>query len=301
MRKRNEGWVNARGHGFLSGLVLEAFADGQQLDRGIHCLGRVDVIDRDLTDAFGVNIVAGHTSMEGDGSQDCCLTGGIEAVHVGGRIRFCIAQLRSLGEHLLIGGATVVHRIQDEVGGSVDDAHHGIHLVASQRTTQRTDQWDRRGHSSFEEQIYSRLVRSSGELVCVGCNERLVRGHYGLTGLQCGKHDLTWVINATDDFNNQINVIALCQAQGIVSEQIRRNAWTRLVDIAYGHAANFQTTANAGGELIAALFDQTHDFRADSAQTQQCNTNGGARALAWAERIGRRISHVSSPFSLRVC
>jgi len=119
--------------------------------------------------------------------------------------------------------------------------------------------------------------------------------------LQSSKHDLARGINATDNFDDQINVIALRQAQGIVGEQIRRNAWTRLIDIANGHAANFQTAANAGGKLIAALFDQTHDFRADSAHTQQSHTNGGACALAWAERISRRFSHVSSPFSLRVC
>ena len=65
--------------------------DAQQLNGVAELAGLGNVLGADGTDALLVDIVGGHAGAKADGSEDCRLAGGVEAVDVGGRVGLGIA------------------------------------------------------------------------------------------------------------------------------------------------------------------------------------------------------------------
>ena len=60
--------------------------------------------------------------MERQRCEDGGLGCRIMAINVGGGIGFDIPQTLCLGEHVVVGGSSRVHGVQDEVGGAVNNA-----------------------------------------------------------------------------------------------------------------------------------------------------------------------------------
>ena len=200
--------VHACRHGFLTFLVHQTLTDSQQLDGGVCGLGRFDVGDGDVADAFGMHVLAGHAGVECQGGQDGGLAGGVKAVDVGGRVGLRVTQLGGLCQHLVVAGTPGVHCVENEVSGAVDNAHHLVDLVAGKGAAQRANHRDGSGNGGLEEQVHSGLVGSDSQLISVSGDERLIGGDDGLACAQRRQHDLARVLDAADDLDDQVNVVA---------------------------------------------------------------------------------------------
>lgn len=95
------------------------------------------------------------------------------ALDVGGRVCLRVAQAGGLSQRILVGSAGGLHRIQDEVGGAVDDTGDALHLVTRQRAAQHSYHRDGGCDGRLEVEVDSRTVGSLSQLV-------RVRGHQAL-------------------------------------------------------------------------------------------------------------------------
>ena len=69
------------------------------------------------------------------------------------RVGLGVAQAGGVCQHLVVVRTGGVHRIEDEVGGAVDNAHDLIDSVTGQRTAQRADDRNSCSHSSLKEKV----------------------------------------------------------------------------------------------------------------------------------------------------
>ena len=295
MGQRDERRVDAGGDTRGAVGLRDAVAQGEQLDGAASGAGCLDVLRGDAADALGVDVLAGDAGVEGQGCQDRGLGGGVVTVDVRGRVGLGVAQLGGLGEHLVIAGPTLVHGVEDVVGGAVDDAHDGLNLVASQGAQQRADDRDGRGDGGLEEEVSAGGFGSLRKLTGVGSDEGLVRSDHGLAGLQGRVDDLAWVVDPADDFDDQVDVLALRQGERIVSQQLGVNPLARAGQIGDRDAADLQGPADTGRELVGTLVEQSVNLSTDCAHTQQCNTNSGVESFTRADGGRRCISHEYSP------
>ena len=130
--------VNARqqavpGHqgGMHAGLAsrLRPAGDGQVLNAVAQFLGVLQVLRRDVRDAFRVHPGKLKVRVKSQRRQDGQLVGGVNALHIKGGVGFGKAQFLRLGQRLGEGGALLRHRGQDVVGGAVDDAGQGSYAI----------------------------------------------------------------------------------------------------------------------------------------------------------------------------
>ena len=137
----------------------------------------------------------------------------------------------------------------------------------------------------------------------MGGHERLVGGDHGLAGVECGEHELAGKIDAADDLNDQIDVVAGDQPGGIVSKQILRHPGARFVaHVRDGDAAHLGRPANAVGESVSVFLQQAEDLGADCSETQQGDAHGFAFAFTSTDGSlsNGRIKHVTQCTDLAV-
>ena len=129
----------------------------------------------------------------------------------------------------------------------------------------------------------------------MGGDEGLVRGDHGFAGLQGCVDDLAWVVDAADDLDNEVDVVALHQGERVIRQQLGVDSLARAGQVRDRDAADLQRPADPGGELVGTLVEQSVNLSTDCAHPQQCNTNSGVESFTRADGGRRCISHEYSP------
>ena len=129
----------------------------------------------------------------------------------------------------------------------------------------------------------------------MGGDEGLVRGDHGLAGFQGCVDDLAWVVDAADNLDDEVDVVALHQGERVVRQQLGVNSLAGAGQVGDRDAADLQWPADAGGELVGTLVEQSVNLSTDCAHAQQCNTNSGVESFTRADGGRRCVSHKFSP------
>ena len=211
--------------------------------------------------------------MECDRGEDRGLGGGVVALYICCGIGFGIAQTRGLGQGLRVIGAGGSHLGEDVVGGAVDDADHAFDLVTGHRTAQWADHRDRPGHRRLEVQIGAGGIRGVREFVGVLGEKCLVGGDDGLSLSQCVEEEGSWHVDATHEFDDDVDVVPHHQRCRICGEQFGVEP-TVLAQVSYGHTTQFERCADSGGERLRVLGHEADDLGADRAHTEHRHSHG---------------------------
>ena len=106
--------------------------DGQQLDLVSELTCVLEVVRAEPGYALAVDIRVLDSSSKGQCGQNRELEGGIRTVDVVGGVRLGEAELLGFPQGLLETGPVLGHPGEDVVGGSVDDAVYGQHVIGDQ-------------------------------------------------------------------------------------------------------------------------------------------------------------------------
>ena len=280
--------MDAGGDGFVSGFVLEPVADCEELNGVARGLRGLNVVGGDIRDAFAVHVVGGDAGVEGEGCEDGGFGCGVVAFHIGGGVGFGVAESGSLGEHVVVGGTGGVHSVEDEVGGAIDDAGDGLDLITGKGAAERPNNGNGCGDGSFEVKVDTGLVGGLGEFGRVGRDERLVGGNNGFAAAESAEHEFARVVDAADDFDHEVYVVAFDEATGIVGEepQFVGEGADMFFLVRHGHAADFERAAGAVGELVGVFHHEAEHLGADGAVAEDSNADGGSCAFAGVEGGG---------------
>src|SRR5699024_10755394 len=215
--------------------------------------------------------------------------------YIGGRVGFGIAQTGCFSQGIIVACTSGFHRIQDEVGGAVDNAGNTLDMVTSQGTTQHTYNWNSRRYCCFIIKVYPSLACCFSETVRVCGNQCLISSNDRLPSVQSCEHQFTWVINTADNFDNKIDIIARNECACIISDQFLWNARALLTKISHRDATNFNWPSKTVRAVIGMLGEETNDLCTHGAEAQQCNAYRLPFTLAGAVKFldGRR--HAYSP------
>ena len=140
------------------------------------------------------------------------------ALNIRGGISLGIAQAGGLGQCLIIRGTRGLHGIQDEVGGAVDDAGDTLYLIAGQGAAQHAHHRDGGGHGSLKIKVHSGTVSGLCQLIRMRGHQRLISGNHGLAGIKRGEDQLARKINAADNLNYKVDILARNKCLGIIGQ-----------------------------------------------------------------------------------
>ena len=229
-----------------------------------------DVGCGDVGDAFAMDVGRGHPGVEREAGEDRRLRRGVEAVDVGGRVGLGVAERGRLVERLGEAGAGLVHPGQDEVGRAVDDAQHPVDAVARERLAQRPQQRDRAGDARLEVEVGVARARRVVQRRAVLGEQRLVGGDDGGAATERCQQQRARRLDATDDLDDDVDVVARDQPGGIGREQRRVDRQvTFAVRSAHGDADELDGCADTRGQVVAVLMQQPDDLAADDAAAEQ--------------------------------
>ena len=92
--------------------------------------------------------------------------------------------------------------------------------------------------------------------------------------MQGFEDDLTGVINAADNLNDDVNVVALDEAHGIIRKKLCGNAVARLRSIVDCYATDLNIAADALDEMVTILGEQSIHCLANGAITKEGDAHG---------------------------
>ena len=134
--------VDAHGNALAAVLADAALGDRQELDGMADASGLLHVFLGDARDTLDGDVVNADARVEGQRGEDGALGSGVEALDVGGGVGLGEAKVLRLLESILVAQTLRAHRIQDEVGRAVDDAHDGRDAVTGEGLTQAVHDGD---------------------------------------------------------------------------------------------------------------------------------------------------------------
>ena len=253
-----------------AGAVGRLLADGQHLHHAAHLARAGDVGRGDLGDALAVHVRGRDPAVERETGQDGGLGRGVEALHVGGRVGLRVAQLLRLVQRVGEAGAAGVHLVEDVVGGAVDDAQHPVHPIAGQRLAQWTQQRDRAGHAGLVVQVSAVLGGRGVQGRTVGGQQRLVGRHHRLAGLHRGQDQRARRLDAADDLDDDVDVVARGQRHRVGREQARPGGHATFSPrTAHRDPGQLQRRADPGGQVVRLLAQEPDHLRPDVPAAQE--------------------------------
>src|SRR5699024_5284820 len=110
---------------------------------------------------------------------------------------------------------------------------------------------------------------------------------------------LAWVIDATDNFHNQVHVIAFNQCTSIISNEFCRNTWAVFFQIRYCDTANLNCASDTLRVIIHMFSHHTKYLSGNCAKTQKSNAYCLPDTLVCEVEILEGRRHAYSP-KLRV-
>ena len=270
-------WMTGRHHGRVHSdrdppVVL--FRDGQQLHDVPQLGGGGDVVRRQRGDPFAVHVVGPDARAERDRRDDRSLRRGVEALDVGGGIRFREPQALSFRERVVERRTSVCHGGQDEVCGAVDDAEHPPDPVAGKRLAERTDERNAAADRRFEEDVDPRTLRRLEQLATVRGDELLVGGDDRLAPEQCLDDEGAGGLDAAHDLHDDVDVGITRDRHRVVGEAARADGQASVsTEIADRDARDFERNARPRFDDVGVLVDEAHERAPDVPASQDSDPN----------------------------
>ena len=249
--------------------------DAQQLDGIAELAGLGDVLGADGTDTLLVDIVGGHAGAKADGSEDCRLAGGVEAVDVGGRVGLGIALGLRVGKHIGVIGALGVHARQDIVGGTVENAGDGQDLVAHQVVLERAHDGDATATAGLALNLHAARARLLGERLDMTAQQGLVGRDDMLAVLEGGGEDFGRGVLAADELDDDIDGGVGDDVVPVARKGLALNTGGfGLLPGKRAGAGQLKVDAVGCQVLIVVALDQTGHAAADGSQTDEADVHG---------------------------
>ena len=178
------------------------------------------------------------------------------ALDIGRRVALGEPQTLCLGQGIGIRHTLLGHRRQDEIGGSVDDAHHPPDAFAGQGLPQGSDEGNRTRHGRLVQEVDTRGDRRIRQRGAVGRDQLLVRRHHRAPRRQRRFDKVPGRIDAADQLHHHVHVGVGHEALGVTREEIRGYSGAGLGGIGDGHADELETDTRPGGDGIALVHQQ---------------------------------------------
>ena len=203
----------------------------QVLDREAEFPRVANVLDVDARNAFDVHTVEVDGRVKGECRQDGELLGGVDALDVEGRVRFGVAQPLGVGKRRREDLPFLLHRGENVVGSSVDDARDGIDTVRGEAGAQGVDDGNAPGYGSFEAERDAVPACRLEELLTVRRQQCLVGRDDVATGTQRRGNNVPCRGHAADQFHHHVDIV------GIERGEIRIEGCRAQVDVGFGRSA----------------------------------------------------------------
>ena len=110
-------------------------------------------------------------------------------------------------QRFLIGQTARCHRIEDEIGRAIDDAHHLGDAVTRKRFAQAVNDGNCTRNRGLVVEVCAGFSRSSIQLWTVSSKKRLVAGHHGNALFECTDDIGSGWLNTADQFDNNVLTI----------------------------------------------------------------------------------------------
>mmetsp|Transcript_24003 Transcript_24003/g.70742 ORF Transcript_24003/g.70742 Transcript_24003/m.70742 type:complete len:427 (+) Transcript_24003:259-1539(+) len=202
----HEHWGHIR-----SQLVPVLAGDAEELDGAALHSRVLKVRGRHVRDALAGDVRLLHAEAEGELDQDLELGPRIEAAHVQRRVRLRVAQVARLLEAVRVGAPRGRHIREHVVGAAVDDARHGLDLVADEVPLQHVDDGDAAADGRLVAKVDGLVTLGvgirvgGGDVREVGGDERLVGGDHALALCKGLEHHVLGEVCATHDLEHNLH------------------------------------------------------------------------------------------------
>ena len=254
--------------------VASTFGHGEKFDAVAKVGGGLDVGGGDPGDALEVDVVGDHLGPEGQGGDDGDLCPGVVALDVGGRVGFGVPQALGLCEGIGVGGALLGHLREEEVGGSVDDAHHPGDRLAGERLTQRPHDGDGPSHGGLEQQVDTGGLGDRVELCPVPGQQFLVGGDHRLAVLERGHDQFAGRLDTSHDLDDHVDVGVGDDGRCVGGEHLGGQGHASIDGrVAHGDRRHLERQAGASGDVVALLGDQDRQGCTDVAAAEEAHAH----------------------------
>ena len=244
---RNQRRMNASRDAVRTGL-----ADGKQLDDAVHVPSGGNVLPSDGSDALPVHLVAAHARVERQGGQQGRLGGGVISLDVGGRIGLGISLGLRLGQSVVETCSRGRHLVKDVVRRAIHDSHHSGDLVTDKRLAQRPDDRDGSGHCGLVVEVDAMVLGDRVQFRAMGSQQSLVGSDDGMSLLQGSRQELTCGVDATNELDDDVNVVTVDQRCRVIREQPRVKALTGAIRMGDSNVSELDTTAHPSRDVVTA-------------------------------------------------
>ena len=218
---------------------------------------------------IGVYLFRIYVLAEYQRGQNADLPAGIAAVNVCGGVTLCIAQLLCQCQCIIKTHLVAEHLLQNEVGGTVQNAGNCGDVIGSQTGVQRTNDRDRTADAGFEEEVHVMCLCHLQQNVAFFSNQLLIGSGNALAGFQTTANEVKRRIDTAHALchvadlrivENHLNVVY----HAVTVRIIRK--FPQIQNISY-----FQLCAGIFFDFLLIAVEQFHNTGTDYAITQYCN------------------------------
>ena len=242
-------------------------------------------------DALAVHVGVDDVAAERERSQDGGFRRGVVPLDVRRGVALGQAELLGLAQHVVVAVAVLLHAGEDVVGRAVDDPHDPDDLLPRQRLAQGPDHGDGACHRRLVEQVHPGGGGHLGQLGAGHGEQRLVRRHDRFAVAQGHLDQLVRRMEATDDLDHHVDVVAGHQRGGVVADEVGPDGGgARAVRVGDGDADELQADAGTGGDVVVADEQDLGQCAADVAASEQGDTHGRGRVRVWVGAAAGRCA-----------
>ena len=199
--------------------AVDQLGHGEELHGVSQPVGVRHVGGVEPADALAVHVGVDDVAAEGERGQDGRLGRGVVAVHVGRGVGLGQAESLGLAQDVVVGRALLLHAGEDVIGRAVHDPHDALDPLAGQRLAQRPDHRDGAGDRRLVEEVHPGGGGHFGQLRAGDGEQRLVAGDDGLAGAQRRLDELVGRVQAADELDHDVDVVARHQGGGVGADQ----------------------------------------------------------------------------------
>ena len=233
------------------------------------------ILLRDTRDALNRNIVDTDAGVEGERGKNGALGGRIEALDVRGRVGLGKTEVLRLFEGFLVAETLRAHRIEDEVGRAIHDAHDRRDAVAGEGFAQAVDDGDGTRDGCLVVEVSAIGCGGLVELGAVGGQEGLIARDDRDALIERTQHEGAGGLNAADQLDDKVHVVDRFSGVGRQQLTINRSI-SGSIHIADEDLAHLHLRARASREILAARLKDTNDLATDGSGSKNANSKDGA-------------------------
>ena len=237
--------------------------------------GLFHVLLGNTRDSLNGDVIDADAGVESERGKNGALGGRVEALDVRGRVGLGETEILRLLESLLVAEALRAHRVQDEVGRAIHDAHDGRNAVTRKGLAQAVDDGDGTRDGCLVVEVGTIGCGGLVELGAVSRQEGLVTRHDRDALVERTQHEGAGGLDAANQLDDEVHVF---DRLGRVRRQqlsINRSI-TAGIHIADEDLAHLHFCARASGEILAARLKDANDLATDGSGSKNANSEDGA-------------------------